>query len=823
MKIKKIILFSLAFGTFLILLIPAVNLLIKYFNEKENYSLEVLNDEQILLKYEFNETGIGSPLEIIRQLISSTNRKELTREKINLEDSNIYFEEIDKQHQIIGGDAVESSNQNSFQLGDFDSSEAKQDLNQILIKKQDITVLSKFKGSKVIHDFDDSGIKNDKNPYLRLPEKTDYQAASLEEFLNKNYQVLKKKNYQRPIQAYEVFPSHNFYTSPKPDKNNINTWEQLNRLQIALDKEGYYRFELIKINLIAEDHINIDDLKVYMKRGDYLIPNVGGYHDVFFRYLDGIIYTSYAMGYNPPSGDYEIVIKSTSHPEWKGISQPFKILRRTHIALDKGFSVVNWEYGVNIKKFKFTGPDHSQGGVEKLAEWLDYMGVDAFWMLAGQTTGWDQKVSPEIPWGSDIPFKNMKLMAPAMKKHNIKNGAYLMSFFTPANGKIAAGYINSLGYANGSLHDSLHISLMDKRRIQHIITRMEHFEKDPNIDFVGLDFIRTGRADGYEMGPVVIKDMNIRTPKNYEKFNIEDKVKWFARNVENQKNQTMIKKWRWWRAHKVASIVNQVIIESKLTKPLWVFTLGWEHGAQHGQDPYMFFDAGAFIDAVMLYEANRIQFRNMMVQWPNYMTFNQNNLMMGNASDLKFLDGELNNYGLEYLRRTKTAYKALYRKGLAKGIFIHDLSRALWSKRRYYDISEWALLHGQATSEFKKDHKLIPFEGSIHFDKKQKNNNEYTGKITIKNQSDQFLRGLQIQYAPTVAYRKVSDNIPERIDLAPGENRNFIFKAILKEKYVGSERPFGYYIAHAYYPKYFFITFNFNRSKKFLKNIDEIL
>ena len=47
--------------------------------------------------------------------------------------------------------------------------------------------------------------------------------------------------------------------------------------------------------------------------------------------------------------------------------------------------------------------------------------------------------------------------------------------------------------------NSLHISLSDNRRLQDIIALAQKFEKNDGIDFIGLDFIRTGHSDGYEM------------------------------------------------------------------------------------------------------------------------------------------------------------------------------------------------------------------------------------------------------------------------------------------------------------------------------------
>ena len=74
------------------------------------------------------------------------------------------------------------------------------------------------------------------------------------------------------------------------------------------------------------------------------------------------------------------------------------------------------------------------GGYQKMADWVKFMDADAFWMLVAQTTGWNRKLTPESPW-NEGGFVNLNLLAPEMKKKGIQVGAYIMSFFTPANGK----------------------------------------------------------------------------------------------------------------------------------------------------------------------------------------------------------------------------------------------------------------------------------------------------------------------------------------------------------------------------------------------------
>ena len=377
-------------------------------------------------------------------------------------------------------------------------------------------------------------------------------------------------------------------------------------------------------------------------------------------------------------------------------------------------------------------------------------------------------------------------------------------------GKKKAKYDPSLGYSSHrGLEDSLHISLNSEQRLNDIVEVVKSFDKNPYVSFIGLDFIRTGRADGYEMGPAFIDDMNVRVPNYYFKMSYVDKIKWFSKRVENQKNRRIIMKWRWWKAHKVATIVNTIIKKAHLKKPFWIFTLGWEHGKQHGQDPYMFFDAGVFIDAVMLYEAKLKQFQNMMIQWPNYMRDHRNNIVIGNASDVRLLDGLSHNPAIEYLYRTKRGYKEIYRNSYAKGIFLHDISRALWSSKRGVDVEDWAVIHGHATSIYRHDLGLIPYKGELSFNK-----DKQTGLIKFVNKSGKQINNISFKIVKSKHWRSLSYQGTNTFSLRPHEAKVISFKAIPHSKYKYKEILLGAYLKHPAYRKFFFFT---HRSKRDLK------
>lgn len=672
---------------------------------------------------------------------------------------------------------------------------------RVVLGQKQSDIIGEMGNVKVLHNFDDSGNIDEKSPDYqkseddKIAQTLDKKGLELEAYVNDKY-VLDQGIQHREL---KVFAKNQFYTSPVPDNSKQNTDNSLKKIRLILEKDKIFSFEIIRFNLIAADSINLKDLRIYIKSGDYVFPNVGGKSDSFFKYRQNTIYGTAVLGYNPPPGKYTLQVKSVSNPEWDGLMKPFTLMRRTVPEIKPGFSVVTMEYTVPLTSTKVRVPDGTIGDASRIADWVKFMGADAFWMLVSQTTGWNPEISPEKPWvsGGDV---NLRLLAPVMRSNGIQVGAYIMCYYTPANGKKKVGYEPSLRFDRDidSLRDSLHVSLNCKRRFMDIMNKAKEFQDNPHVDYIGFDFIRTGHLDGYEMGPEVVEDMNIAVPESYVKMPRIEKVKWFARQISVERNPGIIVKWRWWRAHKTATIINEVIVKGNITKPTWCFTLGWEHGKQHGQDPYMFFDAGVLIDAVMLYEANRIQFRNMMVHWPNYMRDNKNNVIIGNACDIRLLDGQSGNPAVEYLYRTRRGSREIYRSGMAKGVFFHDISRALWSSKRGYPTIEWAIINGTAISQYRYDLGLIPYRATIAF-----NPNDTSGVITIENTGTKKLHNIEVTFIPTESWEMIHDTIPANIDIDAGETLRYAFRARLRQGFEKKEAIIGYSFQHPQYPKYF--------------------
>lgn len=175
---------------------------------------------------------------------------------------------------------------------------------------------------------------------------------------------------------------------------------------------------------------------------------------------------------------------------------------------------------------------------------------------------------------------------------------------------------------------------------------------------------------------------------------------WLARKKIMRRDMEFVDAWQWWRARRVALIVKE--IKARLGgKALWAFTLTWDKGWHHGQDPVMMNDAGVDIDALMFYEADKPQYASMVKSWNQYIR----------RSDVQVLPGNIFDWGLhqkdpegpkEFGRRLRLAVDEVYADGPAPGIFYHDVARLLWGRLGPWGTKPWAD-EAAALSRYVKD------------------------------------------------------------------------------------------------------------------------
>lgn len=525
--------------------------------------------------------------------------------------------------------------------------------------------------------------------------------------------------------------------------------------KVVLSKSEIYHYEILNVYLYEVSDLNVEYLSMRIFKNDVIHHSVGSVFNISF-FQDSSpesqsrLKAVYLPDWNEKEGSYEIKLYYGEKQLESDEKIIFTLKRRPLPFVKKGISIVDLEMNDSIKNRTFKNPAGLTSDYPAILEWAQFMNADALWILSGETTSFKKRPAQNMPWDKG-PLENLNLLKKIAGQYDIDIGAYIMSFYVPGKYGVPERYKAGIGYNsnNDYLYPSKHISLVSEQRIQDIIDLAHQFQNDPYIAYIGFDFIRTGRADGYELGPAVIDETNIKTPPDWETLSVQEKIKWFARKVEVEKDPLIIEKWRWWRAHQVAEIVHRIIEEAQITKPVWVYTLGWNHGKEHGQDPVMFFDAGITIDAVMLYEANRQQFARLLDHWKSYIEKGEGNIIVGNCIDYTLLDSDSLSPPEELFRRNVQGYRNILKNGFASGIFIHDLARAFWGRKGGHLMKEYALAYVSSVHSLKKDLGVLDLLVDVTVDDYSENNSgrvEISGHIYLKNNGTEPLRKINVSF-----------------------------------------------------------------------------
>lgn len=513
---------------------------------------------------------------------------------------------------------------------------------------------------------------------------------------------------------------------------------QAPKVQMSVSVNSAYRYEPVRIFANVDSKSPVTNALMFaVYKGDNKVRKNGDdrYYINVFKNENNMYYATYLHAFGGPLGEYKGVIYLQTRDGSYAYAVDFTMRGRQSPPAGKTKKILTMEYNVDLSTKQIPGIDGKMTTYDGIYDWVRYMKCDMFWILAGQTTGWDNTVNKTNPWMSG-PKKNLELMAKSKSKKDVKLGAYIMSYYTPGNGNIKADYEVAVGYnkETKTLGSSRHISLASEKRLNDIIGLLKTYDADENVSYLGLDFIRTGELDGYELVDDMVEMTGVYTPQGWSKMSKNDRMLWLARNRFTLREINM--KWRWYRAQKVANIVKS-IKESGIKKPLWVFTLGWDHGQEHGQDPYMFFDAGADFDAIMIYEANRPQHVSMLLQWPKYLAGDYN-VLVGNMIDVRLQDGSVRPE-IEYIRRIYESEARFNRTSRIRGVFFHDISRMFWSRNRGKGIHEWTQINASIVSRVEEKYGENPLNVSMELNEKNR-----TGVLTIKNVTSSDLNNISI-------------------------------------------------------------------------------
>ncbi len=571
----------------------------------------------------------------------------------------------------------------------------------------------------------------------------------------------------------------------KSEKKNLE--EPFKPLKVVTFKNIYHRYELVEILVNYRDinkrPITSGKVIAYIYKNGRLQKSIGNLREIrlVFNPKYKLWVGKWPVPWKAEEGKYRVFVKAM--PDYPApvltASTEFEVVSREIPKPEKGLCVVVMEHGIpilrkvpplyadSIKKDKFN----------RLIEWVKFTGADGFFVLAGETATYNPRVNSKTPFIPDRLREAKKLLKIA-KQNGLITGAWIMSFGYNGGDCEKIGYKPSYGYnvSTGRLYKSyMHISLNDEKRIRDIINLVKKLDKEEYIDFIGLDYIRTGHVDGYELADSVVRDMSIPVPENWNKWSEIRKAIWLARKIKIEKDPDIIERWQWWRAHKEALFINRV--KKATRKPIWGFTLGWKHGREHGQDPLMFTDAGLDFDAVMLYEANQRQFRTFLYHWKGYLSSKDINILVGQTVDIKLLDSNFLFPTEELVRRIIVASKKITFDGKIDGVFWHDVSRGFWGNKGIFTTKEWFITAGRAFSLFRENTGENEIKSDITIISRKENKVSFI--VKVENQSYYDIKNIKVSLIPVNGVFFTKYRVAKISKLEPGEIKKIHFQVYI--------------------------------------------
>ncbi len=464
-----------------------------------------------------------------------------------------------------------------------------------------------------------------------------------------------------------------------------------------------------------------------------------------------------------PASENKTVTKPKPPPRPRGeawcIAQAtIEIVQREPPAMPPGTCFATWE--MDFPQGPVALPRGGKGDWRAMIEWAKFMGADAL-LFRGACTS-----SAAGPLSREQPFVQRNLDAiPALaeeaRHRGLKFGVWAIAYETfPRNsneGKPPYLFAQDISRTTGATRSLDFISLLDDQRRRDLANFARQMQANPNVDFVGLDYLRSDRG-GYEMTDAFTTEMPVKLPASWHRYSEKQRWQFMATKIEKewQTDRDFYEQWNWWRAHLGATIVSEIIREAQLTKPLFIFMLSWNHGVQHGQDPVMFNDAGAALLLPMLYQMpSQEHFEYTMRSWNDYMRPGQANLAPGDQVDFYWHQRSTDPPAPQLLyQRMMDAQKRMIYGGRPIGAFWHDISRAAVQGRLGpYPGSEWALAGAAAFSQVRQAWNVYPLRCWLSCPTKGNFGVPLRARVTIENLSKVDVRDLVVRLESTAGVK----------------------------------------------------------------------
>jgi len=455
-------------------------------------------------------------------------------------------------------------------------------------------------------------------------------------------------------------------------------------------KAAYGHDEFVEIRLRSRDPVLRERWlqsppRARVLRGDAAMETIGGLREAVLGWDEGrsAWVGRWPCPWNAQPGEYRVEL-ATEIPKQKALRiRAFRIERRRPAPLPARFAVMTWESARPLATLSVRAPDGQMKDWRGLLDWTEYVGADAFWMLGGQTPGF---VDDEVWVQHNLAM--VPQVARECHRRGLKFGVWAMCYLTMSSKHRLPGYEYALEFEGDKPKLTRAISLRDRKRPRDVASLLRRFAAVADVDFLGLDYIRNALG-GYELADDFKAEMpGVKWPADWNRLSREQRMAELAKRKIARKDAAFIDAWQWWRAHRAAEAVREIRRQIGGAKPLWAFTLTWDRGWHHGQDPVMFNDAGADAEALMMYEADERQFAQILKDWHSYVRTRDAQLMVGDIVDWPL--HQMSPQGpKEMARRLDAAARGVYADGPAAGMFVHDLDRALNGRLGPYSTRAW--------------------------------------------------------------------------------------------------------------------------------------
>ncbi len=463
----------------------------------------------------------------------------------------------------------------------------------------------------------------------------------------------------------------------------------------------------------------------------------------------------------------------------------FEVAHRARRDIPPGLCVATWEpdfpQDVALRR-----PDGTTGDWRVILDWCEFVGADALWFRAGVTR---QGCTAERPFvGRNL--EAVARLAAAAHKRGLKFGVWATAYVTyPERRSDNRGlpryeWGQDISRRTGTISDQAYISLFDQDRISHLAGFFRQMARIREVDFVGLDYLRDDPPGGYEIVDRFTSEMPVRLPDNWVNYSRKQRWKHLAQKVESEfdsvAGKDFYEQWNWWRAHLNAGNVEQIITQSGVEKPVWLFQLSWMHGAQHGQDAFMFNDAGVALIAPMLYQSpSDRDFDFLLEFWNEYAQPGHLNLAAGDQVDDFWhkptrgaTKGSRNPAAPEVLyERMVRAHGEMVEGERTIGGFWHDISRAaVLGRRGPYPGTEWALAGAAAFSQIRQSWELYPITVKMSVPDSAGIGATFTAAVAVENTTEATVRDILIKLEETEHISPVGQRERRVAELGPGES-----------------------------------------------------